>query len=171
MTGLSHSSPVIYPRMIFLKQMFNQGALLLPLLQSFCIVLRKKKSKLFSSAHEALHSLPPSTIPVPAHVFHHLAFRHAAPYHSNVLPVFKTQLKIPLLSSATPAPISVSLNLSVLHPYFTYLTHSFTQQTSECLYVTGIISSLCDDDLYVSLPHLNANSVDSGFNLNIVSSG
>lgn len=42
LTGLSRSSPVICPRVIFLKQMSNQGALLLPLLQSFCIVLRKK---------------------------------------------------------------------------------------------------------------------------------
>lgn len=138
MTGLSHSNPVIYLRMTFLKQMSNQGTLLFPPLQSFCMVLRKK-SKLLSSAHEALHSLPPTTIPIPAHVFHHLAFRH--PCHSNVLPVSKMQLKIPFLSPATPTPISVSLNLSVLHPYFTYLTHSFIQQTSECLRVPGIISS------------------------------
>ena len=149
MTGLSHSNPVIYLRMTFIKQMSNQGTLLLPPLQSFCIVLRKK-SKLLSSAHEALHSLPPTTIPIPAHVFHRLAFRHPAPCHSNVLPVSKTQLKIPFLSPATPTPISVSLiYLSYILILPILLIHSFNKRLSA--YVCQVLYRHNVMMIYVSL--------------------
>lgn len=160
--------------MIFLKQMFESGhfkptaSKKKKKKKKVSVSTQEKKSKLLVQPHGSSQSTP---------IYHSCTCTRSSTIWPSDMLLLITQMFFQSLNTAydpsskfaTPAPISVSLNLSVLHPYLPILPiHSLNKHLSAHMW--QVLYRHNAYDLYVS-SHLNAKLRGFWFNLNTVSSG